>query len=63
MLPLAPVFTRLFYLDGFFQPAAFQNFKRLQNLIWAVLTQQLNELLCDAGWQMNQVLVDAFSGK
>lgn len=50
VLPLAPVFTHLFYLDGFFQPAAFQNFKRLQNLIWAVLTQQLNELLCDAGW-------------
>lgn len=40
------------YLDGFLQSAVFQNFECLQNLVRAVLTEQLDELLTDAGWEV-----------
>lgn len=54
--------TCLSYLDGFLQSAVFQNFECLQNLVWTVLTEQLNELLSDTGWEVQKVLVNAFSG-
>lgn len=45
------------YLDGFFQAVALKDLQCLYNLVWAELTQQLNELLRHTWRHLHQFLM------